>query len=270
MKNVRGKTALVTGGAFGMGLDWCKRFADDGANLVIWDINQDNLDAATKTIEQRGVKVFGQIVDVSNAKAVAKAGKAAVKEMGAIDILVNNAGIVRSSLFVDTKDEDLAATIDVDLKGIMWCTKAFLPAMIERDSGHVINIASLAGLVGVPRMSAYSAAKWGVIGLSESLRLEVNKVLKKKGVRFTVLCPGYVDTGMFSGAKPPRFTKLLKSEEVVDIGYEAFKKNKYVVKEPWLTKVTPLLKGVLPYQAVDIVTDLFGAGDTMKDWENER
>lgn len=270
MKDVRGKTALVTGGALGMGLLWCERFAADGASLVIWDINEKNLDRAVKDFERRGVKVFGQIVDVSDAKTVHDAAQVANEETGGVDILVNNAGIVHSNPFLETADAHLAATIDVDLKGVMWCMKAFLPHMIEQNSGHIINIASLAGYVGVPRMPAYSAAKWGVIGLTESIRLETNRVLRKKGIKFTVVCPGFVDTGMFAGAKPPRLTKMLKPKEVVDISYEAFKEDKYVVREPWLTKVTPLLKSALPYKAVDIITDLFGASDPMSDWRDER
>jgi len=270
MKDVRGKAALVTGGAFGMGLLWCERFAAEGARLVIWDINQDNLDRAVKDFERRGIKVLGQIVDVSDAKAVAEAAQKAQDETGGVDILINNAGIVYSKPFLETADEHLAATVDVDLKGVMWCMKNFLPHMIDQNSGHIVNIASLAGYVGVPRMPAYSASKWGVIGLTESIRLEVTKVMKVDGIKFTVVCPGYVDTGMFAGAKPPRFTRLLQPKEVVDEAYAAFKRNQYYVRMPWLTKVTPLLKGVFPWQAVDVITDLFGATDTMSDWRDER
>ncbi len=270
MKDVRGKTALVTGGAFGMGLLWCERFAADGAKLVIWDISQDNLDRAVKDFDRRGIKVWGHIVDVSDPEAVRETGAKTQEETGGVDVLVNNAGIVYSKPFLDTPDEHLAATIDVDLKGVMWCMKACLPRMVERNSGHIINIASLAGYVGVPRMPAYSAAKWGVLGLTEAVRLETNKIMKADGVRFTVVCPSFVDTGMFAGAKAPRLTRLLKPKEVVDGAYAAFKRDKYVVNTPWLTQVTPLLKGLLPWQAVDVVTELFGATDPMRDWRDER
>jgi NAD(P)-dependent dehydrogenase (short-subunit alcohol dehydrogenase family) len=270
MKDVRGKVALVTGGAYGMGLLWCERFAADGAKIVIWDISEANLERAMKDLERRGVKVWGHIADVSKPDVVREKAAVVQRETGGVDVLVNNAGIVHSGPFLETSDAQLAATIDVDLKGIMWCTKAFLPRMLERNKGHIINIASLAGYVGVPRMPAYSAAKWGAIGLTESIRLEVTKVLRKKGVKFTVVCPSFVDTGMFAGAKPPRLTRLLRPKDVVDVSYEAFKQDKYVVNMPWLTQVTPLLKGLLPYQAVDIVTDLFGASDPMREWRDER
>lgn len=270
MKDVRGKVALVTGGAFGMGLLWCERFAADGAKLVIWDISEENLERAVKDFERRGVKVWGYLADVSKPEVVHEKAEEVQRDTGGVDVLVNNAGIVHSKPFLETPDAQLASTIDVDLKGIMWCMKAFLPHMLEQNSGHVINIASLAGYVGVPRMPAYSAAKWGAIGLTESIRLEVSLVLKKKGVRFTLVCPSFVDTGMFAGARPPRLTRMLKPKKVVDVSYEAFKRDKYVVNMPWLTQVTPLLKGVLPYQAVDVVTGIFGASDPMRDWRDER
>lgn len=269
-KNVRGKTALVTGGAMGMGLSWCEHFADDGANVVIWDINDDAMEMAAESIKRRGVDVFTHNVDVSKAEAVNEAAEKAQEETGGVDFLVNNAGIVHSKPFLDTDDAHLAATIDVDLKGVMWGMKAFLPKMIERNYGHIINMASLAAYVGTPRMPAYSASKWGVIGLTESVRMEINHVLGVKGVRFTVVCPGYVDTGMFEGAKPPRFTRLLQPEEVVRIAYGGFKQDKYLVNMPWLTKLAPPLWGALPYQAFDIVMHVFGGIDTMRDWRDLR
>lgn len=269
-KDVRGKTALVTGGGMGMGLSWCEHFADDGANVVIWDINDDAMEKAAESIRRRGVDVFTHNVDVSSSEAVATAAEKVQEETGGVDFLVNNAGIVHSRPFLDTEDAHLEATIDVDLKGVMWGMKAFLPKMIERNYGHIINMASLAGYVGTPRMPAYSASKWGVIGLTESVRMEINHVLGVKGVRFTVVCPGYVDTGMFEGAKPPRFTKLLQPEEVVRTAYDGFKRNKYLINMPWLTKVAPPLWGVLPYQAVDVVMHIFGGMDTMRDWRDLR
>jgi NAD(P)-dependent dehydrogenase (short-subunit alcohol dehydrogenase family) len=270
MKDVRGKTALVTGGAFGMGLLWCDRFAADGARLVIWDINRENLDRAVEDYSRRGIKVWGHIVDVSDFEAVREMAKKVQDDTGGVDILVNNAGIVHSNFFLETPYEHLAATVDVDLKGVMWCSKAFLPHMIDQNSGHIINIASLAGYVGVPRMPAYAAAKWGVLGLTESLRLEVNTVLGIKGVKFTLVCPSFVDTGMFSGAKPPRFTSILKPKDVVDASYAAFKSDRYRVNIPWLTEVVGRYRGVLPIGVFDFLFGLVGGMNSMNDWRDER
>jgi NAD(P)-dependent dehydrogenase (short-subunit alcohol dehydrogenase family) len=270
MKDVRGKTALVTGGASGMGLLWCERLAKDGADLVIWDINQDAADEAAERLRSStGRKVYAQKVDVSDATLVDEAAEEALSTMGHIDVLVNNAGIVFAAPYLDSPKEKLSATIDVDLKAPMWTMQAFLPGMIQRNQGHIVNISSASGFIGVPRMPAYVAAKWGLIGLTESVRLEL-KLMHVSGVHFTLVCPSYVDTGMFAGAKPPLLTKMLKPEDVINTAYRAFKENRYIVKEPWLVKVTPPLKALLPYQVFDLISGLLGANKSMTDWRNER
>jgi short-subunit dehydrogenase len=90
------------------------------------------------------------------------------------------------------------------------------------------------------------------------------------GVKFTLVCPSYVDTGMFEGAKPPLMTKMLKPKDIVDIAYEAFKQDKYIVNEPWLVKLTPALKGILPYQAFDLVSGILGVTKSMHKWRDLR
>jgi NAD(P)-dependent dehydrogenase (short-subunit alcohol dehydrogenase family) len=269
MKDVRGKTALVTGGAMGMGLLWCERFADDGANLVIWDLDADRLETAADGLRRRGVEVMTQVVDVSDPRLVADSAEAVQRQTGGVDVLVNNAGIVHAGPFLDTPDGKLSAVIDVDLKGPMWTMKAFLPHMVERNCGHVINISSASGYVGVPRMPSYVAAKWGAIGLTESVRLEL-ELMNVTGVKFTLVCPSFVDTGMFAGAKPPLLTKMLAPREIVDIAYAAFKADRYVVNEPWIVKITPALKALLPTKAFDLISGLLGASSSMVQWRDER
>jgi short-subunit dehydrogenase len=265
MKDVSGKTILITGGAVGMGLLWAEHFANDGANLVLWDIRQEPLDQAAEALRGRGVDVLTQIVDVSDRNAVYQAALKAQAETGGVDVLVNNAGIVASDDFLKTPDEKISAVIDVDLKALFWTMKAFLPRMLERNSGHIVNVSSASGFIGVPRMPAYVAAKWGVIGLTESIRLEV-KGMGKDGVKFTLFCPSYVDTGMFAGARPPLLTKILKPAEVVDIAYHGFKNDQYMIREPWMVKITPALKGLLPYQLFDLVSDTLGVTQSMSQW----
>jgi all-trans-retinol dehydrogenase (NAD+) len=266
MKDVSGKTTLITGGAAGMGLLWAEHFANDGANLVLWDVKADALARSAEALRGRGVDVLTQVVDVSDRHAVYQAALKAQAETGGVDVLVNNAGIVWSDAFLSTPDEKISATIDVDLKALFWTMKAFLPRMLERNSGHIINVSSASGFVGVPRMPAYVAAKWGVIGLTDSLRLEV-KGMGKDGVKFTLFCPSFVDTGMFSGAKPPLLTKILQPAEVVDIAYRGFRNDEYLISEPWLVKLTPALKGLLPYRLFDFISDTLGATSSMAQWK---
>lgn len=269
MKNVQGKTVLITGGAMGMGKLWAQHFANDRARLVLWDINQDALTATEKEFKALGTDVTVNVVDVTDRKRVYEVVNEFIKENGPIDVLVNNAGIVAGGEFLKTSDEKMAATIDIDLKALMWTMKAVLPGMIEKGEGHIVNISSASGFIGVPYMPAYTASKWGVIGLTESVRLEM-KDLGHRGINFTIFCPSYVDTGMFEGAKAPLLSKILKPEEVIDIAYKGFKDNKLFILEPWLVKITPLLKSVLPTSVFDFVSDVLGATGSMKHWQGHK
>ncbi|MFC1852081.1 SDR family oxidoreductase [candidate division CSSED10-310 bacterium] len=265
MKDVRGKAVLITGGAMGMGKLWAQHFAQDGARLILWDVNEKALKETEGELKAEGCDVIVQTMDVTDREKVYKTVTELEKKYGNIDVLVNNAGIVAGGEFLNTPDEKLAATIDIDLKALMWTMKAVLPGMIKKGAGHIVNISSASGFVGVPFMLAYTASKWGVIGLTESIRLEM-KELGHHGILFTCFCPSYVDTGMFKGARAPLLTKILKPEEVIDIAYDSFINDKYFVLEPWLVKVTPFLKGLLPTPIFDLISDVLGATGSMKHW----
>jgi len=189
-----------------------------------------------------------------------------LSDCGQVDILVNNAGIVHADAFFDTDDARLSATIDVNLKSMIWTMKAFLPGMIERDEGHVVNIASAAGFMGMPRLPAYCASKSGVIGLTESVRGEIRET-GVYGVRFSLVCPSFVDTGMFEGATPPALTRMLRPERIVDIAYEAVKQNRFMIAEPFMVKLTPPLKSLLPQRVFDFLADRFGINRSMKSFK---
>ncbi len=269
MKDVKGKTVLITGGAAGMGYLWAEHFAADGANLVLWDLDEQRLQESAEELRARGVDVMSQVVDVSDREAVYRAAVKVQAETGGVDVLVNNAGIVFSKPLLETPDEHISATIDVDLKALFWTTKAFLPRMIERNSGHIINVSSASGFIGVPRMPAYVASKWGVIGFTESVRYEM-KVMGKDGIGFTLFCPSFVDTGMFEGAKPPRLTKLLEPAAVVKRAYQGFKAGEYFILEPWMVRLTPALKGLLPTRLFDVVANVLGVTKAMEQWKDLR
>jgi all-trans-retinol dehydrogenase (NAD+) len=266
MKTVRGKVALVTGGALGMGREWCKHLAAEGARLAIWDINTEAMARTAEDLRRGGAEVFTQQVDVFYRERVYEAALELKRKLGEVDILVNNAGMVYASPFLEASDEKLAATIDVNVKSMFWTCKAFLPHMMERNEGHVVNVSSASGFIGVPYMPAYTASKWAVIGLTESLRLEM-KLLGKAGIRWTLFCPSYVSTGLFEGARAPLLTPMLSPEEAVERAYKAFKRDTYLVQEPFLVKLTPALKTLLPTRVFDLVSDVLGATDSMRHWK---
>jgi len=150
--------------------------------------------------------------------------------------------------------------------GLVAVTRAFLPDLISRPEGHIVNIASAAGFIGLPLGSTYASSKWAVIGFSDSLRQEL-KSLRHKHVRVSIICPSYVSTGLFDGARAPRLTGILTAERVAELTVETIKKNRSYMLTPWLVKITPALKGLLPTPLFELTAKLFGATSGMKSWQ---
>jgi all-trans-retinol dehydrogenase (NAD+) len=265
MKDVKGKIVVITGGAMGMGRLLSIKFAQDGARLVLIDLNKEALEKTAAEFKKTGTEVHTYICDITDRKKVYEMAADVHKKIGKIDVLVNNAGVVWGSPFVEADDEKLFKTIDVNVNAVMWMMKAFLPDLYEKKTGHVINIASAAGLMGVVNLSAYCASKFAVVGMTEAIRQET----KKKGlkdVKFTTVCPSFVATGMFEGVKPPKMTKWLTPEQMVDKIYAAFKKDAPLIREPLMVKFVPLIKSILPVNSFDRISHLLGTSRSMEKW----
>jgi 3-oxoacyl-[acyl-carrier protein] reductase len=188
MRRLEGRTAIVTGGAAGIGAAIGRAFVAEGANVVVAD--RDAAAAAT-TARELGAAVPFE-ADVTRERDAQAMAKAALDRYGRIDILVNNAGIIRKAYVKDMDEATWDAVVDVNLKATFLCSKAVLPAMIAAGRGRIINIASIAGKVGEPTASAYSAAKFGVIGFTRSLALEV----AQHEILVNAICPGPIPTAL--------------------------------------------------------------------------
>jgi len=188
---LRGKTAVITGGASGIGLATARQFAAAGANLVLGDIEGKPLAAAVEEILSEGGKVVGLETDVTKESDVIALREAALKEFGGAHVIFNNAGVAAGPT-IGTPTNVWQWVIDVDLMGVVYGMNTFVPLFLEQNEGHVVNTASLAGLGGVPGMGAYCAAKFAVVGMTESLFHE----LRNRGVNVgaSALCPGFVKT----------------------------------------------------------------------------
>ncbi len=252
----QGKVALITGGAGGIGKGVALRLLKGGAKVVLWDLFPEALEATVKELSAAG-DVRGHVVDITDRKAVAEAADKVRAEVGDVDILDNNAGVVFAGNLLDCPEEKLHKTIDVNVNAVMWCTRAFLPAMIKKGSGHLVMMASASGMLGVPGLAAYSASKHAVIGLSESLRLELRKA-GHRGIGMTIGCPSFVASGMFEGVKPPMLVPWLTVDRVADLIYAAIVKNRLYVRAPFMIKIVPALKGFTFPWFLDFLGDLLG------------
>jgi all-trans-retinol dehydrogenase (NAD+) len=240
MKNLEGKTVLITGGAMGMGRALAHLFLKDKTRVILVDIKREELEKTASELRRLG-EVHPYVCDISDREKVYELAEKVHKEVGKIDILVNNAGIVFGGRFLDVPDDHHKKTMDVNIMGMMWMTKAFLPDLLEKKEGHIINLSSAAGLMGVPELTSYCASKHAVIGFTESLQFELmrNGI---KDIRFTIICPSYVATGMFEGVKPPRLTRWLTPDEMAKKIYKAMKKNRSMLIVPRLARISVLSK----------------------------
>ena len=187
----KGRTAIVTGGAAGIGFAIARRLVASGGRASLWDRDAGALEKARSAL---GAGTDARVVDVSDAAAVAAAAKAAASALGRIDALVCSAGITGPNTTTWEYPVDAwRQVIEVNLTGVFLCNRAVVPLMLERDYGRIVNIASVAGKEGNPNASAYSASKAAVIGLTKSL----GKELAKTGIRVNCVTPAAVKTAIF-------------------------------------------------------------------------
>ena len=270
MRSVKGKRVLVTGGAMGMGRLFAERaIAEQAAAVVLWDVNEAALNDTLNELADSATEVTGYIVDVADAEEVAGTAAIVLDDLKGIDVLINNAGVVRGNKYFWETDleHDTKATIDINTLGPMYVAHEFLPTMIaESGECRMLNLASAAGFTPNPRMAVYAASKWAVIGWSDSVRLE----LKQAGldhVKVTTVCPYYVRTGMFDGARSAPLLPILDPADVVEEAWGAMLAGRPFVVMPKTVMLSEMLKGVVPTSVRDFIADhVIGVYHTMDDF----
>lgn len=240
---------VITGGASGIGRIMGRRVLEMGAKaLAIWDINQENLDATVKEYAALGM-VKGYRVDVSDFEVVKAVYAQTVEELGPVDVLINNAGVVTTNKTFDQNTlRDIDLTIKINTVAPMYVALAMLPDMIARDRGHILNIASAAGLLAVPHMSVYSASKWANMGWSDSVWIELREMKSHVGV--TTFAPYFINTGMFDGVKS-WFFPILDPEKAAARALRAVERGKRFQGMPFSFRFTRLMQGLLPMRGAD-------------------
>lgn len=238
MTKFKNKAVLITGGASGIGKIMAHKVGGLGASkIILWDINKENLDFTTLELRSLGLTIFSYQVDVSDLDQVKEAAKRVKNEAGRIDILINNAGIVVGKYFMEHTHKDIEHSININISALMHITLELLHDMVMHGEGHIVNIASAAGMVSNPKMSVYCASKWAVIGWSDSLRLEMEQI--NKNIKVTTVTPFYISTGMFDGVKS-RIISIVKPEKAANKIIKAIQNDKIFIRMPWLVYLLPL------------------------------
>ncbi|MCX2743025.1 3-oxoacyl-ACP reductase FabG [Mangrovivirga sp. M17] len=189
---LKNKVAIITGGASGIGYATVEKFINEGADVAIWDVQEEKGNKAVSDFSGGDTKIKFYKVDTTDLKAVENAAEAVYQDFGKIDILVNNAGITKDATLAKITEEQWQNVIDVNLSGVFYCTKAVSKYMIEQGSGRIINASSVVGLYGNFGQTNYVATKAGVIGMTKTWAKE----LGRKGITVNAVAPGFIATEM--------------------------------------------------------------------------
>lgn len=263
MTTIAARHVVITGAGSGIGRLVASRMASGGAAVTMLDISEDGLARASEKVRDVGGRARGYACDVSDKGAVARVARQIIEEAGPVDILVNNAGVVSGGWLPDLTDEQIERTFRVNTLALFWMTRAFLPAMIERNAGHIVNVASAAGLVGSCRQTDYAASKYAAVGFNEALRMELRRLAPR--VRTTLVCPYYIDTGMFAGVRTrfPWLLPILREDQVARRIVRAVEANHGRALMPRVVRVVPALRELLPLPVFDSLMDALGVNEAM-------
>lgn len=251
---IASKNVLITGGASGIGKIMGRLALERGAaHLFIWDINESHIKETIEEFKNKGLddgtKVKGWKVDVTNPTLVNDTYNLIKSEFGVVDIVINCAGVITNNKpFAEQTIRDIDLTLDINAKGEMYVALAVLPDMMARNSGHICNIASEAGILAVPKMSLYVASKWAVIGWSDTLRIEFKQAKSK--VRVTTAVPYFINTGLFDGIKSS-IIPILKPEPTAKKIINAIERNKNYRGIPFSYHFSRYVECILPTPVFD-------------------
>jgi NAD(P)-dependent dehydrogenase (short-subunit alcohol dehydrogenase family) len=197
----RGRVAVITGGAGGIGFAMAEAFAARGAKIVLADLDEAAMDARAKTLRERGAEVLCVVTDVTKRDSVNALADRVFQHFGAAHLVCNNAGIAIAGPLLQMTPDDWRLTMDIDFWGVVHGVEAFAPRMVEqKQGGHILNTASMAGLVGMSWLGVYCAAKFAVVGFTEALKRE----LEAHGIGVSVLCPMIVATDITANSMKMR------------------------------------------------------------------
>jgi hypothetical protein len=255
--SLKQKTVVVTGASSGIGAASCKAFAKKGANLVLIARRKNKLEELKTTLDKFNIRTLVCECDVSQKSQVQKMSKEVLDTFGGIDVLVNNAGFAIYGTVSDLSIEEIEAQMATNYFGMVYCTKYFLPKMLEQNSGHIVNVASVAASFGLPGIASYCASKFAMLGFSEGLRHELHGT--KVGV--TIVSPIMVKTNFFdhkSFEKMPKYSPTaLSAETVAKAVVSAATSSRLEIIVPSVVRGAVWAKHTFPYIINPIIGSTF-------------
>ncbi|MCB4757621.1 MAG: SDR family NAD(P)-dependent oxidoreductase [Elusimicrobia bacterium] len=240
---------LITGGSSGIGKHLAGEYLRQGDSVIIIADGKEKLEKARLELASISPNVWSYVCDVGDKNAVPEMARQVSANHGCPDILVNNAGFATYRTFDQTPYDEMERLIDVNLKGVLRCTHCFLPAMKERRSGHIVNIASVGGIVPITPCATYGSAKYGLVGISTTLQYE----LKSYNIHVHLVCPGRVKTDFFNHetfrnrTQRSEMERYIPIEKVSKMIMSAVKKGRFYTVIPWLFRIQVWIMKVAPF-----------------------
>jgi len=278
-KDISDDIILVTGAASGIGRLMAYKLAGlKPRAIVVWDLSTAENEKTKKEIEKMGVKCIAFTINLAKREAIYEVADETSKgirallgdETAYVTMLINNAGIVSGKKLLNSADHMMSLTMDVNATAHFWTLKSFLPAMMQHNRGHIVTIASGAGLTGAAGLVDYCASKHAAVGLTESILMEIYQ--QNRNVNVTLVCPYFIDTGMFKGVKSkyqwlmPIITPADMTERIV----KGILTNEYQILYPRVFGLMIFLKGFFPINTYLKLISLFDAQNAMSEFEQTR
>ena len=255
-KSLNGKVVAITGGARGIGKATAQALVREGARVGIGDLD---VDLARRTAEELGANVRAYELDVTSRPSFASFLDSVESDLGPLDVLINNAGIMPITPFLDEGDDSAVRQLDINVHGTIFGMKEALPRMLPRRSGHIVNLASVAGKSGFPHLATYCATKHAVVGLTEAVRGEY----RESGIGFSLVMPAMVNTELTSGVKAGRGVEKAEPEDVAKEIVDALKLDRFEVFVPKLVGRIGKAMQILPRPVAERIGHYLEADSVM-------
>src|SRR4051795_4600363 len=255
-RSLNGRVIAITGGARGIGKATAAALVREGARVGIGDIDAE---LAQRTADElgNGVRAYG--LDVTSRPSVSEFVDSVERDLGPLDVMINNAGIMPVGPFAEESDASAVRQLDINVHGVLFGMKEALPRMLPRRSGHIVNLASVAGKGGFPHLATYCASKHAVVGLTEAVRGEH----RPNGIEFTLVMPAMVNTELTAGVKAGRGVEKAEPEDVADAIVEALQLDRFEVYVPEAVGRISKIMNMMPRRAAEAIGHYLEADQVM-------